>query len=245
MKAKWLTIALLVVAGHVQAQVGELYDANVIDMTAVSDPAKAMNAGEGHWLAFSLPVLEGTRSPCCWKGRWNGVGEVGCSLEPKHQSYGTRSDSPLADNVIVYSGIHQGRVHTIRLVGDQCPVEGDGAQVTWIGTVEEIAGLDWLETVARSDADSAGDGALYALALHRSPDASQRLYELALNTDGDLSEEALFWLGEARGEVGTQMLLDLARNNQIPRDIRRQALFWLAQSDNENTIAALTELLTR
>ena len=55
MKAKWLTIALLVVAGHVQAQVGELYDANVIDMTAVSDPAKAMNAGEGHWLAFSLP----------------------------------------------------------------------------------------------------------------------------------------------------------------------------------------------
>ena len=66
MKAKWLTIALLVVAGHVQAQVGELYDANVIDMTAVSDPAKAMNAGEGHWLAFSLPVLEGTRSPCCW-----------------------------------------------------------------------------------------------------------------------------------------------------------------------------------
>jgi len=246
MKAKWLAVALLfVVAGHARAQVGELYDANVIERTAITDPAKAMSAAEGQWMAFSLPVLEGTHSPCCWKGRWNGVGEAGCSLEARHQSYGTRSDSPVAENVIVYCEIREGQVHTIRLVGDQCPVEGNGAQVSWIGTVDNTAGLDWLETLARSDDDSAGSGALYALALHRSPDAGQRLYKLALNTDDDLSEEAIFWLGEARGKVGSQMLLDRARNSQVPRNIRRQALFWLAQSDDDSTIAALTELLTR
>ena len=341
MKAKWLAVALLVVAGQSTAQVGELHDAIVVEKTTVNDPADAVNAAEGHWLAFSLPVLAGTRSPCCWKGRLNGVSEAGCSLEPEHQSYGTRSDSPLASRVIVYSKIRQGRVHSMRLVGDQCPVEGDGAQVTWIGTVDDTAGLDWLETLARSDADSAEDTALYALALHVSPDVSQRLYKLALNTDGDSSEEAIFWLGEARGEDGfnvlkkllaelpngdkrreinfalaqnntseaadllfeisksdpdpqqrgealfwlaqeypeqaegwllkvisaeqdedvleqavfaisqlpgdrgSQMLLDLARNNQTPRNVRRQALFWLAQSDDDKTIAALTDLLTR
>jgi hypothetical protein len=41
MKAKWLVVVLLVVAGFARAQVGELYDADVIDMTAISDPAKA------------------------------------------------------------------------------------------------------------------------------------------------------------------------------------------------------------
>jgi hypothetical protein len=57
--------------------------------------------------------------------------------------------------------------------------------------IERTAGLDWLETLARSDEDSASDGALYALALHRSPDASQRLYKLALNSDDDSTIAAL------------------------------------------------------
>jgi hypothetical protein len=341
MKAKWLAVALLVVAGQARAQVGELQDAVVIEKTALSDPAEAVSAAEGHWMAFSVPAQAGTRSPCCWKGRWNGVGEAGCSLEPEHQSYGTRSDSPLATELIVYSEIRQGRVHKMRLVGKQCPVDGDGAQVSWIGTVDDSAGLDWLESQARSDADSAGDTALYALALHGSPDASRRLHDLVLTADGDQSEEAIFWLGEARGEdgfkvlkkllselpegdrrrainfalsqsstteaadllfeisksdpdpqqrggalfwlaeeypeqakgwllevinteqdedvleqavfaisplpgeVGSQMLLDLARNNETPRNVRRQALFWLAQSDDDKAVAALTDLLTR
>ena len=38
------------------------------------------------------------------------MGEVGCSLENRHQSYGTSSDSPLAENVIVFSGIREGQV---------------------------------------------------------------------------------------------------------------------------------------
>jgi hypothetical protein len=334
-------MALLVATGHAGAQVGELRDALVVEKTTMSNPADAVNAAEGHWMAFSLPALAGTHSPCCWKGRWNGIGEAGCSLETGHQSYGTRSDSPLADRVIVYGKVNQGQVHSMRLVGDQCPVEGNGAQVTWIGSVDDTAGLDWLETLARSGAESARDTALYALALHGSSDASQRLHDLALNTDGDSSEEAIFWLGEARGEdgfkvlkkllaelpkgdrrrainfalaqnntadaadllfeisksdpdpqqrggalfwlaeeypeqaegwllevvnnekdadvleqavfaisqlpgdSGSQMLLDLARNNQTPRNVRRQALFWLAQSDDDKTVAVLTELLTR
>ena len=173
------------------------------------------------------------------------MGEVGCSLERTHQSYGTRSDSPLEENVIVYSEIRDGQVHNLRVVGESCPVEGNGVQVTWIGSVDNTAGLDWLEEVARSDMrDSAGESALFAIALHRSSDAGQRLYALALKTDDDLSEQAAFWLGEARGDQGSQMLMEIARNRLAPREARRQALFWLAQSDDDKTIAALTELLT-
>ena len=317
---------------------GELYNAEVTGNTSVTNPAKAMKAAEGQWLAFSLPVQDGTRSPCCWKGKWNGTGEAGCSLESKHQSYGTRSDSPLTETVIVFSEIRDGNVLDLRVVGESCPVDANGARVTWIGSVDDSAGLDWLEAVARSGQD---DSALYALALHQNSRAGQRLYSLAKETEGDLSEEAIFWLGESRGKEGfkvlrqllaelprgderrainfalaqndtpeaaellfeisksdsdpeqrgeamfwlaeeypqqakdwllkvidteqdedvleqavfaisqlpdgegDQVLLALAKNDQVPRAVRRQAIFWLAQSDNDSSVAALTELLTR
>lgn len=342
MNTKWLCLALIILSSHSWARVGELYNAQVTDSTSVTNPADAMEAADGQWLAFSLPALAGSRSPCCWKGKWNGKGEAGCSLERTHQSYGTRSDSPLADNVIVLGQIREGRVHDLRVVGESCPVEANGAQVTWIGGVDNVAGLDWLEDTARSDReDLVGDSALFALALHRSPQAGQRLYTLAKETESDLSEEAIFWLGETRGEqgfkilkqllaelprgdtrrainfalaenntaeaadllfqisksdsdpeqrgeamfwlaeeypqqaqgwllevietekdedvleqavfaisqlpggMGDQLLLEIARNDQASRAVRRQAIFWLAQSDNDSSVAALTELLTR
>lgn len=342
MKTKWLSLTLLMLSSYSWAQVGELFNAEVTVDTSVTNPAKAMKEAEGHWLAFSLPARSGTRSPCCWKGKWNGMGQAGCVLETRNQSYGTRSDSPLAEHLIIFSQVRDGQVKSIRVVGESCPVDGDGAQVNWIGAVDTSDGLDWLERVARSDRDdSMGGSALFALALHRSPDAGQRLYSLAQEVDGDLAEEAIFWLGESRGEqgfrilkkllaelpvgderrainfalsqnntsgaadllfeisksdsdpeqrgeamfwlaegypqkaqawlfevleteqnedvleqavfaisqlpggAGDQALLELAQNNQVSRAVRRQAIFWLAQSDNDSSVAALTELLTR
>ena len=338
MKTKWLSLALLILSGNSWAQAGELFNAEVTENTSVTNPAKLMKEAEGQWLAFSLPALAGTRSPCCWKGNWNNMGEAGCSLESKHQSYGTRSDSPLAENVIVFSRVRDGKVHDLRVIGESCPMDANGANVIWLGSVDDRAGLDWLEAVARSGQD---DTALFALALHKSPEAGQRLYSLAKETEGDLSEEAIFWLGESRGDEGfrslkkllaelpvgderrainfalaqnntaaaaellleisqsdsdpeqrgeamfwlaegypqqardwllelidtekdedvleqavfaisqlpdgsgDRVLLELAKNNQTPRAVRRQAIFWLAQSDNDSSVAALTELLTR
>lgn len=344
--SKFLGVTLAITSGVAWAQAGDLYDADVTERTSITNPAKAVKDAEGQWLAFSLPALEGTRSPCCWKGRWNSsasvVGEVGCSLQSKSQSFGTRSDSRLTDNVIVYSRIRDGQANGLRLVGEHCPVNGNGAQVTWIGEVDDNAGLDWLENVARSDSrDSEAGTALYAFALHRSAEAGKRLYLMAKETDEEFSHEAVFWLGEARGEqgfkllkrlldelpmgerrreinfalsqnntpeaaellfeisksdpdpeqrgeamfwlaeeypqraqtwllevvkteqdedvleqavfaisqlpgdIGGKMLLEIARDSQTPRNVRRQAIFWMAQSDDDKTVAALTELLTR
>jgi len=234
-------ITLVLFATQVWAQSLEIDDAVVTDKTSLTDPAKAVRKAEGQWLAFSMPVLPGTHSPCCWKGNWNNASsEVGCSLENKHQSYGTRSDSPIDANVIVFSEIKNGRVNNIRVVGESCPVTGEGAKVIWIGNVDEEAGLDWLVSEARSD-----DSTLYALGLHRSDAANDHLYQLAIEKNGDVSEEAIFWLGEARGEAGSKILMDLATNAQTPREVRRQALFWLAHSDDDKTVAALADLLSR
>jgi HEAT repeat protein len=244
--------------------------------------------------------------------------------------------------VIVFSRISDSKVQDLRVVGESCPIDANGQKVTWIGSISNAPGLDWLEQLARSDRnDEAGGSALFALALHRSQEAGQRLYSLAKETDGDVSEEAIFWLGEARGEegfkilkqllaelprgdrrreinfalsqnatpqaadllfeisksdqdpeqrgeamfwlaqeypqqaqgwllqvieseqnedvleqavfavsqlpdgAGDELLLELAQDGQTLRTVRRQAIFWLAQSDNDSSVAALTELLTR
>jgi hypothetical protein len=39
--------------------------------------------------------------------------------------------------------------------------------------------------------------------------------------------------------------MELATNTQTPREVRRQALFWLANSDDDKTVAALADLLSR
>jgi hypothetical protein len=331
----------LVLSTGAWAQAGALYNAQVNENTPITDPSQAMKAAEGQWLAFSLPVLADTRSPCCWTGRWDSAGEVGCGLEATQQSYGTSSDSPMTENLIVFNRIRAGKVDRMKVVGESCPVDANGAQVTWIGSVDEQAGLDWLEEAARSKDDSKTDSALMAIALNRSPDAGRRLHDLASETRGDNAEEAIFWLGESRGEQGfeilkqlltelpkgdtrrqinfalaqnqtpaaadllfaisksdpdpeqrgeamfwlaqnypsqaqdwllevirtekdtdvldqavfaisqlpddrgDQVLLELARDAQNLQAVRRQALFWLAQSDNDASIAALTDLLSR
>ena len=242
MKTLWLGLALIVVSVQALAQPGEWRDADVTEKTSITDPAKVVKDTEGQWLAFSLPVLEGTRSPCCWKGSWSGkgsgVGEVGCSLENKHQSYGSRSDSPYAEEVIVFSRIRDSKIQDLRVFGESCPVETNGARITWIGSVETDAGLDWLEKAARQDDHGV---ALYAFALHRSAKAGKRLYSLAKETDSEVSEEAIFWLGEARGEEGFKLLKRLLA--ELPSgDNRREINFALSQNNTAEAAELLYEI---
>ena len=120
MNAKILVLALAVMSGAAWAQIGELYNADVMINDRVDDPARLIKKVDGQWLAFEMPVIQGTRSPCCWKGRWGATGEAGCSLESTHTSYGSRSDSPLVDAVIVYARVTKDQVKTLRVVGEQC-----------------------------------------------------------------------------------------------------------------------------
>jgi hypothetical protein len=338
----WVTgLVLTVLTGTAWAQAGELMDAIIEDRTSINDPAVAVRSMSGEWLAFSIPALEGTRSPCCWQGHWSSNREVGCSLEGDQQSYGTRNDSPMTEQLIAYARVDGENVRDMRVVGEHCPVDGAGARVTWIGDTNTEASLNWLLGVTRNSRSGARETALYAIALHKSPKATAHLFGLAGEPGNDMSQEALFWLGDARGDDGlnalnalldelprgdtrrevnfalaqngtpaaidrlveisrtdidpeqrsnamfwlanefpergrdvllaaleaegdedvleqvvfaisqlpenmsTPLLLELAKDGQRPREIRRQALFWLANSDDDKALAALEELLTR
>jgi hypothetical protein len=338
MNGKLLALAMAVMSGAAWAQIGELYNVDMTVNDRVDDPARLIKKVDGQWLAFEMPVLQGTRSPCCWKGRWGATGEAGCSLDNTHTSYRSRSDSPQVDAVFVYARVTKDQVKTLRVFGEQCPVDGGGAQVTLLNDVDQSAVLDWLEELAMV---KKGNGAMYALALHRSDDAANSLYRMVKEAGKKSGSEAVFWLGEARGQQGfkllkrllgelprgntrreinfalamndspeaadllyeisqndqdpeqrgealfwlaqeypqeakgwlqevinneqdehvldqaifavsqlpgndsSQMLLEIAQDKDAPREARRQALFWLAQSDDDEAVAALADLLTR
>lgn len=342
MKAHLTALALLTVSSGALAQAGGLFDAEVVEQTSIDNPAAAVRQVEDGWFAFGFPALEGTKSPCCWKGNWKRSTEIGCSLEKDFQSYGTLSTSPEEDTIVAYARIRRGEVTQLKIAGEQCPMDADGLAVTWIGDTDARETLDWLESLARNGReDETSHPALWALALHANGGAGNRLYSLAREHDSKVAEEAVFWLGEARGEEGFQaleslldelpagdtrrhvnfalsqndsadaaellgdiarndrdpeqradalfwlaqeypeqaegmiqdvikhekdretleravfamsqlppetagpMLLDLAKNPDAPREARRQALFWLAQEGDEDSVAELTEMLTR
>lgn len=232
MNIKNIGVVLLLVGSQAWAQVGELSNADITEKTSVDNPAKLMSSIDGEWIAFSIPAVEGTRSPCCWTGRWNGMGEVGCDLASKNHSYGNRSDAPVDENVIVFSRIRNGGVDEMRVVGESCPVNAGGAAVTWLGEVDEGKTLNWLEQVARSEDKQP---ALHALSVYRGTAPAKRLYQLAKERGSEISEDAVFWLGEARGEQGFEMLKRLMK--ELPHgDTRRKINFALAV--NQTDVAA-------
>ena len=240
MNAWKIALALAVLSGNAWAQAGSLVNASIDDRSALDDPAVASREVSDGWLAFSMPVLDGTRSPCCWKGKWNSNREVGCSLEPDRQSYGTRSDSPEVDHVITFARLSEGNVKSLRVMGESCPVDGAGADVLWIGSVDANASLNWLANIARDGKQAARDSALYAAALHESPQATQLLHDFAA-ADSGLSEEAVFWLGETRGAGGYKALDALLR--ELPHgDTRQHVNFALAQNNSPEAFDRLVDI---
>lgn len=238
MNSKWKLLFLAILCAPAWGQVSGLYNAEVVQYTLSDDPAKAaQKIGDG-WLAFSMPALEGTHSPCCWSGRWGKVGQPGCSLDSRHTSYGSSSESPLVDNVAVFARLAAGQVRELRVFGEQCPVDGDGEKVTWLANAGESDALDWLSGVG---APGHNNGALYALALHESAAATRRLADLAQGADRETASEAIFWLGEARGKQGFEALARLL--DELPRGEARNAIaFGLAMNDSAEAAALLTNI---
>ena len=121
MKLLWIAVSLLVSAGNLNAQPGNLYNAELIDQLNVQDPAMVVEQVQDGWFVFSVPAMSGSKSPCCWRGAWDGTGESGCSLKQEQHSFGTRSDSPDTSALLLYTRVTGGGVTDIRVMGEQCP----------------------------------------------------------------------------------------------------------------------------
>ncbi|MFL6198773.1 MAG: HEAT repeat domain-containing protein [Thermoanaerobaculia bacterium] len=188
---------------------------------------QAGRGGQPVWVSWTVPVIEGHGYSCCFTRDWK---PGPCQLETKNQSWGSSSDDPRTDPYLtVLVRLQDGKVERIRSVSASCPLNAGGRRFLWLEGVQPEESVRFLtELVKRNEVDEEG---LDALALHRNAGALTALSDFATSTRyrPDLREHALFWLGEARGREGYEVVMRVLREDKDD-DIREKALFALSES---------------
>jgi len=200
-----------------------------------TSPAAAVarfGGGESVWLGWSVPAVPaGFRSCCCFD---RGEART-CSLAEDEEGWSNSDEAPaVADpRIVVLARAERGEVRALRIVSPDCPVDGAGRRLVWLGPQATSASLDLLEGLLdrHGGRHDLGERALAALAAHDDARADsileRRAFDRAL--DENQRQQALFWAGNLRGAAGYRML-DRFLASERDGDLREHAVFALSQS---------------
>lgn len=204
------------------------------DGMAASVLENKLIAREG-WVAYRLPMLAGYGAPCCYDGHGK-MQKGGCDLDQKSAGFSTRSDlAEASEQLSIYWHVRDGKLDQLRAYAASCPITSKN-EIRWLDGIDSSESVSAVSTWTRSDFASGnkyGMG-LAVLAWHADLRATTALEDLAADSNArKLREEAIFWLGHARGNQGANFVEDIA-NNDEDRDVRAHAVFALSQSREKN-----------
>jgi HEAT repeats/PBS lyase HEAT-like repeat len=114
-----------------------------------------------------------------------------------------------------------------------------------LGTVSTSEASNYLLDLARRSRTHAGGEAIFAVTLADSVNPWPDLIRIARNDDirRDTRKQAVFWLGQAAGDVAGEGLTELAEDESEDRDVRESAVFALSQLGNDQGIPALIRIV--
>jgi hypothetical protein len=192
------------------------------------------------WIGWAVPV-EREHQMCCWSGdRYSGCCG-GCKLETaKGESFvsgehlrAVKLEGP--QWMLVLLRAEQRSMGKLRTFSEDCQIDAGGLMVHWLTGVspaESIALLrDYVRATSAGEDEQAGrrlsDSAIMAIALHADPTADRALDDFAAAGQPEkIREQAIFWMGSARGRGGFERLRRIVREDASPR-IREKAIFAL------------------
>lgn len=188
--------------------------------------------GEPLWIGYSVPMVAGMGRHCCFDKDFD---STTCRLEGKNQGWGSKGDQRRADQRMnVLLRFADGKINEIRSFSEDCPLDAGGRRFVWLGSVKPEESVAWLADVARTqrgDDDEPGSEAIASLAMHRNANADTALEKLAsAPSPQETREDAIFWLGQMRGERGARFLEGVIEDDRND-DIREKAIFSLSQSE--------------
>lgn len=233
-------VLILVVAITASAQEPKLQNARIerqsaaAGLDAVFRRLVSAQSAPG-WIGYGVPTASGKFNSCCWNGCCGG-----CSLEGGRNMGQTVSKdgvvrlegSPL---MFVLYRAEQGRIGKIRTFSVDCPIDVGGLPMHWLAEVNPAQSVALLSTFP--DMESA----IGAIAFHAGPQADAALEKLVATGMPDRTRErAAFWLGNARGQRGYEVLRQLLRDDPSER-LREKAIFALTQSKEPGAIPAIIE----
>jgi hypothetical protein len=189
------------------------------------------HSSEPVWVGYAVPMVPGMGRVCCYSDHWK---DSTCLLEGKNNGWGSNRDHPRGEQDLhVLLRFTGDKVDEIRGLSADCQVDAGGRRVVWLGGVKPEESVAFLAGLARTGGEGHGqptEEAFSTLALHRSANADAVLEELAApRYPLKKREQALFWMGQIRGERGAKFLAGVIRED--PDDaVREKAIFSLSQS---------------
>jgi hypothetical protein len=173
------------------------------------------------WIGYTVATVPGHEQYCNYNEGVRPPGPV--HLEPPEQAQ------------IVFR-IQDNRVGKIRVVSGDCQLDADGVPLRWIRDVRPAESIAFLASFIASDSDHVRDGAVSAIALHADAAADEALERFAAAGQPEsLREKAVFWMGEARGRRGYEMLRRIVTEDASDH-VRDKAIFALSISKEPQAV---------
>jgi hypothetical protein len=184
--------------------------------------------GGPYWVAWAEPMVAGRRGDTCWSNgnNWNE----------------RASDAPVRlegqTALVVLVRIENAQLDQLRVASPDCRFDGGALPFYWLNAVPSGESVTWLKAqVAGKHLDTA----ILAIGLHAGPIADQAFDELvSANQPERVREKTAFWLGNARGAHGVDVLKRMLANDASQK-VREQVVFALSQSKEPAGMAAVMD----
>ncbi len=140
--------------------------------------------------------------------------------------------------------VRKGAVQSLRTyVGGRWAIRV-GPGVTDLGTVSSRDATEFLLDLARGADGRVGEDAILPAVLADSVTVWKALLQLARDerVPRRSRRQAVFWLGQAVGDVATRGLTDLVDDGGVDRDVKEQAVFALSQQRDGDAVPALIRI---
>jgi hypothetical protein len=235
-------IISIAAVGALQAQQPQVQNAKV-ETRAVSGGLEVTLRGiqsaqsAAIWVGYAVPIIPGDRQSCCWNNN-----SRGCFLEPNvndrvvagSAAQPVKLEGPT--HLVVLFRIENRQIGKIRTFTPECELDAGGLSFLWLTGVSAPDSIRALLAIAKDTAGQTreqlrnADNAVSAIALHADPAADAALEEmLAPSHPEQVRRQAIFWLGNSRGQRGFQLVSKIVREDPSDK-IREHAVFALTQN---------------
>ena len=233
-------VTLFTATSAAPAQQPEILHAQLFTQTAAGGLAPVFHALEAAhaslWVGYTVPVSGRFESG------WNASRVIHLDESGAHTyTQGDPNRAMPQDHAVLLLRLSAGIPDKLRVESPDRQIDAGGQRFVWLTEVEPAQSVAALQQIARTGGQKElRDAAVFALAVHRAPEATPALVALtAPGNDLEQREKAAFWLGAQRGHEGFLALQHLARNDADPR-FREKITFNLSTSSDPG---ALDELI--
>ena len=263
--------AAAIMAAAAAAQQPRLTNGRVTTQAVTSLPqsfeAALSASGDAAWIGYSVPVVDGDRTMCCFdsgttfvNGSMTTSGNQTCcgmcrlepSLErttmtsrPQQNQAGVAVTLEGADSMVILFRVVNRQVERVRVFSEDCALDAGGRDVAWLNGVKPAESLALLESLiaarAAADRNRVVDGAITAIAMHEDAGATASLERLlAASQPQSIRARVPFWLGNSRGRRGLEILQRVIRDD-ASIEVKKKAVFGISQSREAQAVEVLID----